>query len=82
MKTSKSTVVRTLLAIFVLVNIILERFGIDIIPTDEYTITLLLELGIEVAILVVGFWKNNSFTENAKKADEYLKKLRAFKESE
>lgn len=82
MKTSKSTIVRTLLAIIVLVNIVLERLGIDILPTDEYTITLLLELGIEIAILVIGFWKNNSFTENAKKADEYLKKLKAFKESE
>lgn len=82
MKTSKSTIVRTILAIIVLVNIILEKCGIDIIPTDEYTITLLLELVIEIAILVVGFWKNNSFTESAKKADEYLKKLRAFKESE
>ena len=82
MKTSKATIIRSILAVLVLVNIILERFGIDVLPTDEYTITLLLELGIEIAILVIGFWKNNSFTENAKKADEYLKKLKAFKESE
>ena len=76
MKISKSTIVRTILVALVIVNFFLERCGIDIIPADEYTITMLVETGIEIAVLVVGFWKNNSFTPNAIKADEFLKNLR------
>jgi len=34
---------------------------------------------IEVAVIIVAFWKNNSFTDKAIKADEFLKNL---KESE
>lgn len=73
---SKSTIIRTILVIVVLVNIILERVGIDVIPADEHIVTMLVETAIEIAIIVVGFWKNNSFSEKAIKADEFLKKLR------
>lgn len=79
MKITKSTIVRLILVLLVLVNFILERCGIDIIPADESTILMFVETGIEIAILAVGFWKNNSFTEKAIKADEFL---RILKESE
>ena len=79
MKITKSTIVRTILVLLVLVNFVLEKCGIDVIPADEYTILMFVETAIEIAILVVGFWKNNSFTEKAIKADEFLKEL---KESE
>lgn len=73
---SKSTIIRTILVIVVIVNIILERVGIDVIPADEHIVTMLVETVIEIAIIVVGFWKNNSFSEKAIKADAFLKKLR------
>lgn len=76
MKISKSTIIRTILTILVIVNIVLERCGIDIIPADEYTITMLVETVIEIAIIAVGFWKNNSFSKKAIKADKFLKELR------
>lgn len=79
MQISKSTIIRTILVILVIVNIILERCGIDVIPADEYTITMLVETAIEIAIIAVGFWKNNSFSKKAIKADKFLKEL---KESE
>lgn len=79
MKITKSTIVRLILVLIVILNFILERCGIDIIPTDEYTILMFVETGIEIAIIAVGFWKNNSFSENAIKADIFLKEL---KESE
>ena len=31
---------------------------------------------IEIAIIAVGFWKNNSFSQAAIKADEFLKQLK------
>ena len=76
MKITKSTIVRTILVLLVIVNFVLERCGVDIIPTDENQILMIVETLIEIAIIAVGFWKNNSFSEKAIKADEFLKKLR------
>ena len=79
MKITKSTIVRTILVALVIINFVLEKCGIDIIPVDENTISMFVETGIEVAIILVAWWKNNSFTEPAKRADKWLKEL---KESE
>jgi SPP1 family holin len=76
MKISKSTIVRTILVLLVIINLILERCGVDVIPTDEAFILMLVETLIEIAIIIVGFWKNNSFSKKAIKADEFLKELR------
>ena len=35
------------------------------------------ETVIEIAIIVVGFWKNNSFSQAAIKADAFLKQLKS-----
>lgn len=76
MKISKSTIVRTILIVLAIVNFALERFGVDLIPVDENQILMFVETAIEIAIIVVGFWKNNSYTQKAIKADEFLKELR------
>lgn len=76
MKITKSTIVRTILVALVIINFVLEKCGIDIIPADEYTVLMFVETAIEIAIIAVGFWKNNSYTEKAIKADEFLKQLR------
>ena len=76
MKISKGTIVRTIMMLLVIVNIVLQKMGYDIINVDENTILTLVEVLIEIAVLIVGFWKNNSYTEKAIKADEFLKTLR------
>lgn len=76
MKIGKGTIIRTIMLIIVLVNMILQHFGIDIIKVDESEIASLVEILIELAVIVVTFWKNNSFTDKAIKADEFLKKLK------
>lgn len=76
MKVTKATIVRTILMIMVIVNFVLERMGIDIIPVSEGGILMFVETAIEIAIIAVGFWKNNSYTKNAIKADKFLKELR------
>lgn len=76
MKITKATIVRTILIALAVINFALERFGVDLIPVDENAILMLVETAIEIAVIVVGFWKNNSFTEKAIKADEFLKELR------
>lgn len=79
MKIEKSTIIRAILILIVIVNIILERCGIDVIPADENTVAMFVETVIEIAIIAVAWWKNNSFSEKAIKADRFLK---ALKESE
>lgn len=76
MKITKATIVRTILVILVIINFVLEKMGVDLIPVDESTILMIVETAIEIAVIVVGFWKNNSYTENAIKADEFLRELR------
>jgi SPP1 family holin len=70
MKITKGTIIRTILMVLVIVNIILEKKGIDVIPADESTVTMFVESLIEIAVIIVSFWKNNSFSKNAIKADE------------
>ena len=76
MKISKGTIVRTVMLIIVVLNMILKHFGIDIINVSENEVLSVLEMLIEIATIIVTFWKNNSFTQNAIKADEFLKTLK------
>lgn len=76
MKISKGTIVRTVMLIIVLLNMILKHFGLDVINVSESEILSVLEMLIEIAIIIVTFWKNNSFTDKAIKADEFLKTLK------
>ena len=78
----KSTIVRTILFVVVLINLILKSMGKEVIEVDEGTVYSFIETLVSIAILVLGFWKNNSYTENAKKADKYLEALRDFNEEE
>lgn len=76
MKISKGTIVRTIMLIIVVLNMILKHFGLDIINVSESEILSVLEMLIEIAVIIVTFWKNNSFTNKAIKADEFLKTLK------
>lgn len=79
MKISKGTIVRTVLIAIVIINRLLEINGKSIINVSESEIAMFLEYVLEVGIIVAGFWYNNSFTEKAKKAQQFLEEL---KESE
>lgn len=76
MKISKGTIVRTIMLIIVIINMILQHLGLDIINVDESQVLNFVEIVIELAVIIVSFWKNNSFTDNAIKADEFLQQLR------
>ncbi len=76
MKISKGTIVRTISLAIVIINMVLKKFGVDLINVSESEILTAVEMLIEVAVIVVSFWKNNSYTQNAIKADEFLKNLK------
>ena len=79
MQISKGTIVRTIMLVIVIINMVLKHFGIDVINVEESQVLTFVETLIEIAVIIVTFWKNNSFTQKAIKADEFLKTL---KESE
>lgn len=80
MEITKSTIVRTIAIAIVIINIILKAVGKNPIDFDESMVYSVIETVVSIAIIIIGFWKNNSFTKNAQKADEYLKELKKFNE--
>lgn len=77
MKISKGTIVRTIVLALVLLNLLLKALGKPVIDVDEGSILYWLEFAIEIAVIIVAYWKNNSVSPAAIKADEFLKELRA-----
>lgn len=73
---SKGTIVRTIALLIVIINLILKAAGKPLLDIEEGTILYWLEWLLEIAVVVVSFWKNNSFTPAAIKADEFLQQLR------
>ena len=69
---TKGTLIRTILLVLALINQILAVFGKSPIPIDDDTVTNLISTAWTVIASLIAWWKNNSFTLNAVKADEVL----------
>ncbi len=76
MKISKGTITRSILLFVVVLNMLLRKMGKSPLNITEGTAEYFVEALIEILVIAASFWKNNSFSENAIKADEYLKALR------
>ena len=71
------TIARTLCLCLALVNQILTATGHSIINVSNDDINTLISTGFTVVSAVIAWWKNNSFTQSALKADEVMKEERA-----
>lgn len=74
-------VVRTVVAGLVMLNGILVMFGLDPLPFDEEQVTEGVSAVATVAVAVWIWYKNNSMTDEAKKADEYKDDLKRDKKA-
>lgn len=79
MKITKGTIIRTIMLFLVLINLILKQTGRPVLEIEEGTVASFVETVIELGTITAAWWKNNSFTQNARKADDYLKKLNTTK---
>lgn len=70
---TKGTLIRTILLVLALINQILAVFGKSPIPIDDDTVTNLISTVWTVIASLIAWWKNNSFTDKAIKADKVLK---------
>lgn len=71
------TIIRTVVLALALINQVLVACGKSPIPVDEESVTLLISTGATVIAAVWAWWKNNSFTQAAIKADEQLAKAKS-----
>lgn len=76
MKVKTETIIRTIVLILALVNQVLAIYGKDKIPIPEDEVYQLITLAATIGSALWAWWKNNSFTQPAIKADEYMERLR------
>ncbi len=70
------TIIRTLCLVLALANQLLSAFGKSPIPIDNAQMEQLVTSLITVAVALVNWWENNSFTKEAIAADELYDRLR------
>lgn len=70
------TIARTACLALALTNQILSATGHAVLPIEDSQLEALITSGLTVAASLVTWWKNNSFTPAAIRADETLAKLR------
>lgn len=76
------TIIRTVVLIVALINQILAIAGKDTLPIYESDITQIITLAVTIGSTLWAWWKNNSFTHNAIKADDYKEHLDRLEEME
>lgn len=76
MKTKTETIARTIALAIVLINAVFKIIGFTPIDLDENVIYEAVTAISMVIVPIWAWWKNNSFTIEAKAADEVLELLR------
>ena len=72
-KISKGTIIRTACLLLSIINAILAMFGKSPLPIDEMLIENTVSSVFLIASGLAAWWKNNSFTPAARKADAVLR---------
>ena len=76
MNIKKETIIRTVILIVALVNQVLTVIGVSLLPISDEEITEFLTLALTIGASLWAWWKNNSFSKKAIKADEFLASLK------
>lgn len=71
-----STIIRTVVLVLALVNQGLTIAGLNVLPITEEQVTEVLSLLFTIGASLWAWWKNNSFTPEAIKADELMEELK------
>lgn len=76
-KVSSGTIVRTVCLVLALVNQVLSATGHAVLPIEDAQVETIVTTLFTVVMSVITWWKNQSFTTEAKQADEYMAQLKA-----
>ncbi len=74
---SAATVARTVCFFLALANQILSVTGHTVLPISDEQVEALVTVGFTVITGVIAWWKNNSFTQEAIRADRLLESLKS-----
>ena len=77
MNCNKETLIRTVFLMIALLNQVLTAIGKNPLPFSEEGIYEGVSAVVAAAASLWSWWKNNSFTAAAAKADAYLKQLKS-----
>ena len=77
MKVSKDTIIRTILLIVAVINQALVITGKQMVPFTDEQIYTGLSMMFTAGTSLLAWWKNNSFTDEALKADKKLKEYKS-----
>lgn len=72
MKISAGTIARTAVLVVSMLNVLLNAFGKNPLPFSDDEVYTAVSTVVAVAASIAAWWKNNSFTQAAIKADETL----------
>ena len=70
---TSGTIARTVILILALVNQVLTATGHSIINISDENINTLISTGFTIISAIIAWWKNNSFTPSAIKADAAMR---------
>lgn len=76
LKISTGTIIRTICLALALINQVLSATGHSVLPIEDAQVEQVVTLVCTIAASLVAWWKNNSFTKDAIKADNLLARLR------
>ncbi|OGO90352.1 MAG: phage holin [Clostridiales bacterium GWF2_38_85] len=76
-KVSTETIIRTIILVVTLVNQVLTTLGKNPLPFAEEDIYAVLTTAATIAATAWAWWKNNSFTNAAIAADNYMNEIKA-----
>lgn len=76
MKISADTIARTIVLFIAILNQILAILGKNRLEIAESDIYQIVTLVFTIGSAIWAWWKNNSFTQSALKADEFMKELK------
>ena len=72
-KISAGTIARTICLFLALANQLLSVSGYSVLPIEDAQVEILVSTIFTIVTALVSWWKNNSFTKAAIKADAVLK---------
>ena len=73
MNITSGTIARTIILVLALLNQLLTATGHSVINISDESINTLISTSFTIVTAVIAWWKNNSFTQSALKADEVMR---------
>lgn len=79
---NKKVIIRAVVTLVILINQVLVLFGFEPLPYDENQVYEGATAVATVGGILWAWWKNNSFTKEAKHADNYLDSMKKKKKND